>query len=155
MAPSGRSDVVRRLSRRRRLGPAGLSRRLRAVEHCLERHHARGLLDFEYARPGDPLDDVAYVLEYVVPFRDDATCLRWHRFTKPPDRQRRLKLFAEAYGLASVDGLVDQVLTSQRGRVELVRRLADRGDRRQVDLVARGTSSNCRAGSNGQWRTVT
>lgn len=97
-----------------------------------------GLLDFEYARPGDPLDDVAYALEYVVPFRDDATCLRWHRFTKPPDRQRRLKLFAEAYGLASVDGLVDQVITGQRGQVELVRRLADRGDRRQLDLVARG-----------------
>jgi hypothetical protein len=36
-------------------------------------------LDFEYARPGDPLDDVAFALEYVVPFRDDATCLRWHR----------------------------------------------------------------------------
>jgi thiamine kinase-like enzyme len=39
----------------------------------------RMLLDFEYARPGDPLDDVAFALEYVVPFRDDATCLRWHR----------------------------------------------------------------------------
>jgi hypothetical protein len=97
-----------------------------------------GLLDFEYARPGDPLDDVAYALEYVVPFRDDATCLRWHRFTQPPDRRRRLNVFAKAYGLASVDGLVDRVIMSQRAQVELVRRLADRGDPRQVDLVAAG-----------------
>ena len=95
-----------------------------------------GLLDFEYARPGDPLDDVGYALEYVVPFRDDATCLRWHRFTEPPDRRRRLKIFAEAYGLASVDGLVDRVIMNQWQQVELVRRLADRGDPRQVDLVA-------------------
>jgi hypothetical protein len=97
-----------------------------------------GLLAFEYARPADPLDDVAYALEYVVPFRDDATCLRWHRFTKPPDRRRRLRVFAEAYGLPSVEGLVDRVIMSQREHVELVRRLADREDRRQVDLVASG-----------------
>jgi hypothetical protein len=97
-----------------------------------------GLLDFEYARPGDPLDDLAYALEYVVPFRDDATCLSWHRFTKPPDRRRRLRVFAEAYGLASVGDLVDRVIMSQREHVELVRRLADRGDRRQVGLVASG-----------------
>jgi aminoglycoside phosphotransferase (APT) family kinase protein len=98
----------------------------------------RMLLDFEYARPGDPLDDVAFALEYVVPFRDDATCLRWHRFTEPPDRRRRLKLFAEAYGLVSADGLVHWVIMSQRRQVEIVRRLAERGDRRQVDLVASG-----------------
>lgn len=97
-----------------------------------------GLLDFEYARPGDPLDDVAFALDYVVPFRDDATCLRWHRFRKPPDRQRRLRLFAEAYGLASAEGLVDRVIMSQHEHLEVVRRLADRGDRRQVDLVAIG-----------------
>jgi hypothetical protein len=97
-----------------------------------------GLLDFEYARPGDPLEDVAYALEYVVPFRDDATCLRWHRFTEPPDRRRRLALFAEAYGLTSTDGLVDRVILRQHEQLEMVRRLADRGDRRQVDLVAKG-----------------
>jgi Phosphotransferase enzyme family len=97
-----------------------------------------GLLDFEYARPGDPLDDVAYALEYVVPFRDDATCLRWHRFTEPPDRRRRLELFAEAYGLSSAEGLVDRVITSQRKHLEVVRQLAERGDQRQVDLVASG-----------------
>jgi Phosphotransferase enzyme family len=97
-----------------------------------------GLLDFEYARPGDPLDDVAYALEYVVPFRSDATCLRWHRFIEPPGRRRRLELFAEAYGLSSAEGLVDRVIMSQREHLQAVRRLAERGDQRQVDLVASG-----------------
>jgi hypothetical protein len=73
-----------------------------------------------------------------VPFRDDATCLRWHRFTIPPDRRRRLKIFAEAYGLASLDGLVDRVIMNQRQHVEIARQLAERGDRRQVQLVASG-----------------
>lgn len=38
----------------------------------------------------------------------------------------------------SVDGLVDRVIMSQRQQVEIVRRLAEREDRRQVDLVASG-----------------
>jgi aminoglycoside phosphotransferase (APT) family kinase protein len=65
-----------------------------------------GLLDFEYARPGDPLNDVAYACEYFVPFRDDAECLRWLRYPEPPDRRRRLLIFADSYGLSSADGLV-------------------------------------------------
>jgi hypothetical protein len=64
--------------------------------------------------------------------------LRWHRFTEPPDRRRRLELFAEAYGLSSAEGLVDRVITSQREHMQVVRRLASRGDQRQVDLVASG-----------------
>lgn len=67
-----------------------------------------GLLDFEYARPGDPLDDVAYACEYFVPFRDDAECLRWLRYPSPPIRRERLAIFAEAYGLTSAAGLVDR-----------------------------------------------
>ena len=97
-----------------------------------------GLLDFEYARPGDPLDDVAYALEYVVPFRDDATCLRWHRFPKPPDRRRRLELFAEAYGLSSAEGLVDRVIARQQEQMRIVRRLAALGEQRQIDQLANG-----------------
>ena len=38
----------------------------------------------------------------------------------------------------SLDGLVDRVIMSQRQQVEIVRRLAEREDRRQVDLVASG-----------------
>ena len=73
-----------------------------------------------------------------MPFRDDATCLRWHGFSTPPDRRRRLELFAAAYGLASTEGLVDRVISIQRGQLEISRRLAQRGDRRQVELVAGG-----------------
>lgn len=96
------------------------------------------LLDFEYARPGDPLNDVAYACEYFVPFRDDAECLRWLRYPEPPDRRRRLLIFADSYGLSSADGLVDRVIAVQSDMRVPVARLADEGFQRQVELVAQG-----------------
>jgi hypothetical protein len=97
-----------------------------------------GLLDFEYARPGDPLNDVAYACEYFVPFRDDAECLRWLRYPEPPDRRRRLLIFAESYGLSSADGLVDRVIAVQSDMRALVARLANEGFPRQVEQVTTG-----------------
>jgi Phosphotransferase enzyme family len=97
-----------------------------------------GLLDFEYARVGQRLDDVAYACEYFVPFRDDAECLRWLRYPEPPDRRRRLLAFAQAYGLPSADGLVDHVIRMQQFTRDLVERLARQGLPRQADLVAAG-----------------
>ena len=86
-----------------------------------------GLLDFELAGPAPALTDVAYALEYSVPFRDDAECLRWLAYPSPPDRRARLEAFAEAYGLADTAGLVDRVIAGQRDHIEQVRRLAAAG----------------------------
>jgi hypothetical protein len=109
-----------------------------ALEHRLGGTTPVGLLDFEYARPGDPLDDVAYACEYFVPFRDDAECLRWLRYPEPPDRRRRISIFAQAYGLDSAGGLVDRVIAVQTGMRDLVARLAEEDFPRQVGLVAAG-----------------
>lgn len=76
-------------------------------------------------------------LEYITPFRDDETCIRWMRYPKPPDRRRRLELFAEAYGMSSV-GLVDEVIAVQTAGVETVRRMAEEGHERQVAMVDAG-----------------
>lgn len=97
-----------------------------------------GLLDFDFAQPGDALDDVAYALEYVAPFRDDAHAMRWHDFTAPPDRARRIAVFAEAYGLVTTDGLVDAVIRRQQLTCLHVRTLAERGLEPQRTWVAEG-----------------
>jgi hypothetical protein len=97
-----------------------------------------GVLDWEYAHVAPALDDVAYALEYVAPFRSDEECLRWLRYPAPPDRRRRLELFAEAYGLAGPDGLVDRVIAVQRKGLGLVLRLAAEGQERQRAMVASG-----------------
>lgn len=97
-----------------------------------------GIIDWDHARPADRLHDVAYALEYLAPFRDDAECHRWLGYLQPPDRRRRLELFATAYGLTSVEGLVDAVIDVQRRGIELVRALARAGAQPQARWVADG-----------------
>lgn len=96
------------------------------------------LLDWEYANLAPPRKDIVYALEYMAPFRDDATCIQWLRYPEPPDRRRRLELFADAYGLPSTDGLVDDVITVQQAGVDTVRRMALEGHARQIDMVQNG-----------------
>jgi hypothetical protein len=97
-----------------------------------------GILDWDYAWPQRAVHDVAYALEYVAPFRDDETCLRWLRYPAPPRRGRRLELFAAAYGLRSVDGLVDEVIAQQEAVLGRARRLAADGREPQLSWLRSG-----------------
>lgn len=96
------------------------------------------VLDWDYAWPARPIHDVAYALEYVAPFRDDETCVRWLSFPAPPDRRRRLEVFAEAYGLTSTEGLVDAVIAQQEAVWERARLLAGQGCQPQAEWQATG-----------------
>ena len=84
-----------------------------------------GLIDFDFAGPGDPMLDVAYAVEYTAPFRSDEVAMRWHTFETPPDRPHRIAVFAEAYGLASAHGMVDAVIERQQLSISQVQQLAD------------------------------
>jgi aminoglycoside phosphotransferase (APT) family kinase protein len=97
-----------------------------------------GLLDWEYAHVAPALSDVAYALEYMAPFRSDDEAIRWMRYPSAPDRRRRTAIFAQAYGLTGTDGLVDAVADLQRQGRALVVALAERGEARQVAMVAEG-----------------
>jgi hypothetical protein len=97
-----------------------------------------GILDWDYAWPARPVHDVAYALEYVAPFRSDDDCLRWLRYPAPPSRQRRIERFAEAYGLTSTDGLVDEVINQQEVVLARSLRLAAEGRQPQAAWQARG-----------------
>lgn len=96
------------------------------------------LVDFDMAQPGEVIEDVAYALEYTTPFRDDVQAMRWQGFRTPPDRPRRIEVFAEAYGLSSVDGLVDAVIRRQRKTIHNVEALAERGLPRYRAWIAEG-----------------
>jgi len=41
---------------------------------------ARGVFDWDYLHPGDPVDDIAYALFWFAPTRADEHCLGWHHF---------------------------------------------------------------------------
>lgn len=100
--------------------------------------HPVGIIDWDFAAPGEPIRDVAYALEWAVPFCDDAECMRWRRFEAPPDRMHRIAVFADAYGLPSVEGLVDAVIARQRETAMQVRDLANQGIQPQSGWVAEG-----------------
>jgi hypothetical protein len=97
-----------------------------------------GLLDFDLAGPGEPIEDIAYALEYVAPFRDDRQALRSHGFTAPPDRARRIEIFAGEYGLSTTDGLTDAVVRRQELTITRVRAIASLGLEPQRSWVAAG-----------------
>jgi hypothetical protein len=84
------------------------------------------------------LFDVAYAMKYTAPFRDDAECVEWLAYPSPPDRARRLALFARAYGLASTNGLVDEVIRVQEEQIRAVEEFAAAGRYPQTEWVANG-----------------
>jgi aminoglycoside phosphotransferase (APT) family kinase protein len=73
-----------------------------------------GLIDWDMARPAAPLFDVAYALEYAAPFRDDSECVRWLRYSTPPDRRRRIEVFCDAYGMPVPEDVAARVAEQQR-----------------------------------------
>jgi Phosphotransferase enzyme family len=97
-----------------------------------------GLLDFDFAGPGEPMLDVTGALEYVAPFCDDEGSVRWRAYPEPPDRRRRIEVFAEAYGLSGTDGLVDAVIERQELGIHHVRTLAARAFEPQRTWVRGG-----------------
>jgi hypothetical protein len=97
-----------------------------------------GIVDWDFASPAPAMYDVAYALEYVAPFRDDETCVKWLAYPKPPDRRKRIEAFAKAYGLTTASGLVDEVVAVQEAAIENVRRLASMGEQPQAAWVANG-----------------
>lgn len=97
-----------------------------------------GIIDWDMAGPHPPLYDIVYALEFTTPFRGDEECLRWLAYPEAPDRRRRMEIFAEAYGLASTAGLYEAVLEVQQQRMDNVRLLAERGDKRMIEWIAGG-----------------
>lgn len=101
-------------------------------------HTAVGLFDWDFAYPGPALQDVAYALEYLAPFRGDEDAVRWQGFDTVPDRPHRIAVFARAYGLGSTDGLVDAVISRQRLTIDQVRGLAEAALQPQRQWVDNG-----------------
>ena len=97
-----------------------------------------GLIDWEYATIGTRRTDIAYALHYLVPFRDRSYWELVLGLPRKPRRRHRMAVFAEAYGIAVDDQLVDDVLASQQAGVDLMRDLAAQGRPRQQQLVADG-----------------
>jgi Ser/Thr protein kinase RdoA (MazF antagonist) len=77
-----------------------------------------GVIDFELARPGRPLEDAGFCVARVACFRDDDK-MRRMGFAAPPDRRARLVAFAEGYGAAPAQLLAEArlAIVAERRRI--------------------------------------
>ncbi|MBO0682349.1 MAG: phosphotransferase [Candidatus Dormibacteraeota bacterium] len=67
-----------------------------------------GFIDWDFARPGSRLWDIAWAALTWVPVRTDEHC-QAEGWMDPPDRGRRFRLFCDAYGLLDRGGVLDAV----------------------------------------------
>lgn len=107
---------------------------------------AVGLFDWDAARPGHRLDDVAYALEWLTPFGGDDAELRRRGFPGPPDRPARVDAFLEGYGWTEPFDVVESVLRRRRRSIEEVVVLGEQGHQPHADWVAAGWPARWRAG---------
>ena len=106
-----------------------------------ERGEPAGIIDWDFAFPGEPSFDVLYAMDWSVPFRDDEACLDFHHFGEVPDRRNRIEIFLDSYGHDALDpGLevVAGVCGVRRRTASNERELAARGIRPQATWVAAG-----------------
>ena len=96
------------------------------------------IIDWDYAAPGPPMDDVAYALWWSVPFASDEECVTWRRFPTPPERRHRIEVFADAYGLTIDDHIVETVIERQQKFRATVVEHAEQGIPGAVDEVNSG-----------------
>jgi hypothetical protein len=97
-----------------------------------------GLIDWDMARPAAPMFDVAYALEYAVPFRDDEDCVRWLGYPGPPDRRRRIEVFCDAYDVPVPDDVAACVAEQQRTVAAACAALGRRGIEPQSTWIGEG-----------------
>src|SRR5947199_2256 len=108
-------------------------------DNCVWRQDSTpAVIDFDLACPGARISGAAYAAGTWVPlFADRASyTLGWHH----PNRPRRLRLFADAYGLVPRDRhrLVRTIRKRIVDHIEGIRRMAAAGDPAFVRIVHKG-----------------
>jgi hypothetical protein len=108
---------------------------------------AVALLDFDFAGPGRPLDDVASTISMWAPLRDPRTV--------SPDRAalnpfHRARVFCDAYGVSSEERaeLIDMWPRMRRRGIAFVRRHVDAGEPAFVEMWERA------GGEEGERRNI-
>jgi Ser/Thr protein kinase RdoA (MazF antagonist) len=101
-----------------------------------------GVIDFELARPGAPLEDAGFAVIRAAQLRPDAMT-EPPGFETPPDRRARLDAFAAGYGAPRAK-LVAAALQSQRDEIDRIQRLGGAGLEPWATFRRRGLEQTAR-----------
>ncbi|HWF77517.1 MAG TPA: phosphotransferase [Caulobacteraceae bacterium] len=101
-----------------------------------------GVIDFELARPGAPMEDVGFAVIRAAQLRPDAMT-EPPGFETPPDRRARLDAFAAGYG-ASRGALIEAALQAQLGEIDRIVRLGGAGLEPWATFRGRGLEQTAR-----------
>ena len=104
-----------------------------------------GVIDWDLARPGDPLDDLAFAAWHWAPLHHPAMIDRgelgpWQQ----PDRERRLRLIVETYGLDQRRGFIECVIARIRASANGIEGAAAAGDAGMIRLRDLGVVDDVR-----------
>lgn len=107
---------------------------------------AVGLFDWDAARPGQPLNDIAYALTWLTPFEVDAAELERRGFTEAPDRRARIAALLDGYGWREPFDVVDAVVQRHSQAIDEVVWLGEHGHQPHAGWVADGWPARWRSG---------
>lgn len=91
---------------------------------------AVGLFDWDAARPGDRLEDVAYALIWLAPFESNPAELERRGFAAAPARRARVAAFLDGYGWREPFDVVEEVVRRHAKAIDEVVWLGERGHER-------------------------
>lgn len=107
---------------------------------------AIGLFDWDAARPGDPLDDLAYALIWLTPFTADPVQLARRGFTEPPDRRARAAALLDGYGWTAPFDVAEAAVRRHELAINEVVWLGERGHEPHAGWLAEGWPARWREG---------
>ncbi len=104
-----------------------------------------GVIDWDLARPGDPLDDLAFAAWLWAPLHHPAMIARgefgpW----EDAERERRLRLLADTYGLEDRAGFAERIVARMHASADGIEHAATAGDEGMIRLRSLGVTDDVR-----------
>ena len=97
----------------------------------------QGVIDWDFAEPGEKITDVAQIAWHLVPLRGDVF---WSKagFEEPPALRKRLHVLCEAYGEFSPDGVIHALHDLQTTEISRISTLGRSGVEPWSTFLRRG-----------------
>lgn len=115
-----------------------------------ENGRAVGLFDWDMARPGERIDDIAYAIQWIAPFFESSEELARRGLPSDVDTLARATAFLDGYDWTAPIDIEGVVRIRRRQAVDEVESLGRRGIEPQATWLAQGAVAQWRTALGGQ-----